>query len=1640
MEDLMIKKRNALALLLGAFAMIACSFVSCKMNSDDDGGSSGSSTGYAIAITVPEASFTGYYSPATSATGVYEDGSLMIKFDAAPTISSTSSAATASSPAVKIYSSGGTLVDTIYATNETISSIVSKVKTDINVHDQLITLNGKTVTIKPHKMLSASTEYYVLIDNGLFTGKQNGVDFAGITDTTAWRFTTRAAPSITTGTITVGADKNFSTVQAAFEYLTTNASTGDWTVSVDAGYYHERLGYYGSANVTLVGPSTYAYAGATTPNEDTFIYWSNMNGTTSDVWNASSRGRCAFLWEGGNLTLKNLTFVNTINREIEGKDGTQAETLYFDSTAYLVANNCSFKSHQDTLLLGNNGGRCWFYKDYIEGDTDYIWGYADVALFEECSLRCLYDSSSTVTTHTSYIFASRTLQGDNANKGFVLLNSNITVEDGVTAYYGRNSGSDTQATVVYNTFNTIDSALWGGAAGKYDEDIEGICSVGFKDYGNTYTNGSTISQASRVADTYSLSKVVAEREYIGRRAVLNRGWDATNRVYVPTTTQWDFSAYETEFSASKDKSLSVVYLTPTYISYLAGGKSSSAFTAADYKGTAVTVTDWAVDNTTAASVAGGVVTAAADQVATVTLTATTADGTGVATVNIIKAIVPATGATLAWVDTTITSNTIEVGDTKSVTLAYTPDALTDNTTEWTSSDTNVVRVTGSGALGDGTSASVYGFGAGTATITATNKATNSVFATLSVTVKDVYYASYLNEGTYTKVASVAHRDATIAASPVSYGFAGNVTAADPSSILWGNSGWPFASSATVSNSAGGDFAWADFSIKAAGDISIKAISADLYCSVTSKERAIAYISTDGGTTFTKVAEAQADNKLMSFAKQSIAATTVASGSTAIVRLAIASTDGNTVSKMITGVIGSVKIYYDITGTPVAFAGADGSYNITDYVAAADQASQWHTVTDGSTADGMISWTNLVWHSTNYGVAVSGSANTGYVNIKVGGPSVISIVGSQYSNGTLTVTNAAGTTLINAVSTKMSSDSSIATRTLSFLYTDATADTLKLAFTGTSYIGTITVKELTTEKATVDSVVVNGSSTVSTASPSTFTATVTATYCADKSVTWTSSDTSVATVSSAGKVTGLKAGTATITATSVFDTTKSGTYDITVIEEVPSPVVGTTYTYDFKSGTTVLTAATAGSSSDTFCSWNNLWTTHSYGIVNNTAAGATISLSVAGNVLIGFTGYSAASGTMRVTDTAGNEILASLPMRTGNDATTIWFIYKGAATTITLTSLTKNCYISTLTVKPWTNEVPAVTAVAVAGSSTIYTDNGTATYTATVTGDYFPGTGVTWTVTDTSGAATSLATIDSSTGVLTMSAAGTVKVTATSTYTTSVSGSKTVTIVAGSPAFADGKTYDYNFLGTDMATYSAATTGGTFGYLTAVITGGWQGSGYGYSVKTNDTFTASVTGSAQVTISESYKGSGYTITTNGTGTLSASQTGSFSAAGDFTVTYLASSATEKATITFTSVAQSYCDDVKIVSIPTSGATYDYNFLGTDMATYSAATTGGTFGFLTAVITGGWQGSGYGYNVKTNDTFTVVVTGNATVGITSSYNANAYTVTTTGTGTLSASTVTSTGTGTITYTAASSTEVCTIIFKSTGQNYCSHVVIN
>ncbi|MBR1715007.1 MAG: Ig-like domain-containing protein [Treponema sp.] len=218
--------------------------------------------------------------------------------------------------------------------------------------------------------------------------------------------------------------------------------------------------------------------------------------------------------------------------------------------------------------------------------------------------------------------------------------------------------------------------------------------------------------------------------------------------------------------------------------------------------------------------------------------------------------------------------------------------------------------------------------------------------------------------------------------------------------------------------------------------------------------------------------------------------------------------------------------------------ANGTYNIAEY---ATDTTQWASIADGSSTDGYVSWSGIVYHGTSYGAAVKSGSGT--VSIQVAGASVISVMSSSYGNGTLTVTDSDGNVVLDSYSTKMATDKTA----ISFIYSGTSETTLTLTFTATSYIGTITVSAWDGEQQKVTKVAVSGDDAVTKDDTITLTATVTTQYCAPSTVTWTSSDESVATVSDSGVVTGVAAGEATITATSTFDTSKSDSITVSVTE-------------------------------------------------------------------------------------------------------------------------------------------------------------------------------------------------------------------------------------------------------------------------------------------------------------------------------------------------------------------------------------------------------------------------------------------------------------------------------------------------------------
>ncbi|MBR4175198.1 MAG: Ig-like domain-containing protein [Lachnospiraceae bacterium] len=484
----------------------------------------------------------------------------------------------------KIYKKDGTLVDTVGSFDENMymgnSSTSGTVGLQKSVADNLIWVDedNNTLVITPHTdkdgypLIEAGESYYVTLDPGLVT--VNEAD-AGITTSTDWTFTATAPEGLlTTNVINVGQDdtSDFQTLSGAFNYLRKNQADDDWTINVAKGVYHERPFYYGDANITIKGDSTKGEFG-----KDVLFTWKNCDDWTG----GGARGRCTFLVQGnGDMNMIGISMVNTFDRKKDFDDGsTQAETLGFDGTGKLFVYDCGFDSHQDTLYIGKKGNRSWFYKSYIAGDVDFLWGYPGVCLFEECSLRCYADTAK--ETPLAHLIASRTEVKDKANlganKGFVIMNSTIQMDKGVTVTYARNSGADTNAAIFNNEFTgegTLNPALYGSAPGYEERDINNDLIVGYMDGDNTY-NGTKVDTKERLEHCGALCPRMQNREYSGRYVILNRGYDFTSEKFVTAKNIWDATALATELgiATTADDSAKQIFVEPVGYKNVIGGDS-----------------------------------------------------------------------------------------------------------------------------------------------------------------------------------------------------------------------------------------------------------------------------------------------------------------------------------------------------------------------------------------------------------------------------------------------------------------------------------------------------------------------------------------------------------------------------------------------------------------------------------------------------------------------------------------------------------------------------------------------------------------------------------------------------------------------------------------------------------------------------------------------------------------------------------------------------------------------------------------------------------------------------------------------------------------------------------------------------------
>jgi len=180
-------------------------------------------------------------------------------------------------------------------------------------------------------------------------------------------------------------------------------------IFIKKGSYKEKLTLPASkTNVTLVGEDV----NATVLTWDDYASRKNRFGEEMGTTASSS-----FFIFGEDFTAENITFQNSA-----GPVGQAVAVRVDGDRARFI--NCRFLGNQDTLYPHGEKSRQYYYKCYIEGTVDFIFGWS-TAVFEECTIYCKQGGG--------YVTAASTLE--ETPKGFVFIRCKVTGNAEAESFY-----------------------------------------------------------------------------------------------------------------------------------------------------------------------------------------------------------------------------------------------------------------------------------------------------------------------------------------------------------------------------------------------------------------------------------------------------------------------------------------------------------------------------------------------------------------------------------------------------------------------------------------------------------------------------------------------------------------------------------------------------------------------------------------------------------------------------------------------------------------------------------------------------------------------------------------------------------------------------------------------------------------------------------------------------------------------------------------------------------------------------------------------------------------------------------------------------------------------------------------------------
>ncbi|MCW3785585.1 pectinesterase family protein [Plebeiibacterium sediminum] len=189
---------------------------------------------------------------------------------------------------------------------------------------------------------------------------------------------------------------NYSTIQDAINSCKKN-QTEDQIIFIKDGVYVEKL----------VLDSAYTHLHFIGESKDKTVISYGDHVGMEGITTANSY---TFIIKANYTKIENLTIENSAG------DVGQALAIYLDGDCCSFW-NCKLLGNQDTVYNGGKSTRQYFYKCYIEGTTDFIFGSA-AAVFHKCVVH---------SKKNSYITAANTPQGNSF--GLVFIKCKLTSDD-----------------------------------------------------------------------------------------------------------------------------------------------------------------------------------------------------------------------------------------------------------------------------------------------------------------------------------------------------------------------------------------------------------------------------------------------------------------------------------------------------------------------------------------------------------------------------------------------------------------------------------------------------------------------------------------------------------------------------------------------------------------------------------------------------------------------------------------------------------------------------------------------------------------------------------------------------------------------------------------------------------------------------------------------------------------------------------------------------------------------------------------------------------------------------------------------------------------------------------------------------------